>query len=56
MTRYEGSPIAYDVAIHKNVMIPMRDGVRTGSRHLPAGGRSEHRRREVSGHSRTNAV
>ena len=26
-TRYSGSPIAYDVAIHKDVMIPMRDGV-----------------------------
>ena len=26
--RHEGSSIAYDVQIHKNVMIPMRDGVR----------------------------
>ena len=24
---YAGSPIAYDVAIQKNVMVPMRDGV-----------------------------
>ena len=25
--RYEGSSIAYDVVIHKDVMVPMRDGV-----------------------------
>ncbi len=37
MTRYEGSPIAYDVAIRKNVMIPMRDGVKLASDiYLPA--------------------
>ena len=39
MTRYEGSPIAYDVAIRKNVMIPMRDGVRLAADiYLPAVG------------------
>ena len=39
MTRYEGSPIAYDVAIRKNVMIPMRDGVKLAADIcLPAAG------------------
>ena len=39
MTRYEGSPIAYDVAIRKNVMIPMRDGVNLAADiYLPAVG------------------
>ena len=39
MTQYEGSPIAYDVAIRKNVMIPMRDGVRLAADiYLPAVG------------------
>ena len=39
MTRYEGSPIAYDVAIRKNVMIPMRDGVKLAADiYLPATG------------------
>lgn len=39
MTRYEGSPITYDVAIHKNVMIPMRDGVKLAADiYLPAEG------------------
>lgn len=39
MTRYEGSPIAYDVAIRKNVMIPMRDGVKLAADiYLPAEG------------------
>ena len=39
MTRYEGSPIAYDVAIRKNVMIPMRDGVKLAADiYLPAAG------------------
>ncbi len=41
MTRYEGSPIAYDVAIRKNVMIPMRDGVKLAADiYLPAEGES----------------
>ena len=31
---YAGSPIAYDVEIQKNVMVPMRDGVSTRRRHL----------------------
>ena len=40
-TPYEGSPIAYDVTIRKNVMIPMRDGVRLAADiYLPSvGGR-----------------
>lgn len=39
MTRYEGSPIAYDVVIRKNVTIPMRDGVKLAADiYLPADG------------------
>ena len=38
-TRYEGSPIAYDVTIKKNVMVSMRDGVRLASDiYLPSNG------------------
>ena len=38
-TRYEGSPIAYDVKIEKNVMVSMRDGVRLAAdTYLPSNG------------------
>ena len=37
--RYEGSRIEYDVAIRKNVMVPMRDGVQLAADiYLPAVG------------------
>ena len=38
-TRYQGSPIAYDVTIKKNVMVSMRDGVRLAADiYLPSNG------------------